>query len=111
MSYKRWDIVLIKFPFTDLSEYKLRPALVISNEKFNDHDNLMLIGIYGNKWLTEYSMKLEQDDLKEWKLKKQSFFRFHNIFSLHKNLIEKNVAKLKGKKLDKIKDKVCDYLT
>lgn len=110
MKYKKWDIVLIKFPFTDLSNYKLRPALVISNEDYNKWENLMLLWIYWNKSISEYSMKLEQKDLKNWKLNKQSYFRFHNIFSLHKDLIEKEVAKLKDRSLEKIKHKLCDFV-
>ena len=110
MDYKKWDIFLIKFPFTDLSNYKLRPALVISNWSFNKNDNIMLIWIYLNRWLKDYSMEIDQDDLKEWKMKKQSYFRFQNIFSLDKNLVERKVAELKNKQLDKIKDKFCDFL-
>jgi len=110
MKYKKWDIVLIKFPFTDLSNYKLRPALIISNSSFNKNDNLMFIWIYWNKWIDEYSSKIEQNDLKKWELNKQSYFRYHNIFSLHKNLIDKKIWEVKNKKLYKIKDKFCDFL-
>ena len=35
--YSRGDIVLVAFPFTDLSSTKRRPALVVSPNGFNDH--------------------------------------------------------------------------
>ena len=40
--YRRGDIILVQFPFTDLSSSKLRPALVISQHK----DDLIILGIF-----------------------------------------------------------------
>lgn len=110
MNYKQWDIVLIRFPFTDLTNYKLRPALVISNSEFNKYDNLMLIWIYWNKWNINYSLPIKQDNLNNWKLKKLSFFRFQNIFSLEKSLIDRKVANLKKDCLEIVNKKIICFL-
>ena len=33
--YKRGDVVLVPFPFSDQTETKKRPAIVISSDKYN----------------------------------------------------------------------------
>jgi len=44
--YRRGDIVLLSFPFTDLSSSKRRPALVISPDSYNEQgQDVVLIAI------------------------------------------------------------------
>ena len=46
MSYKRGDVVLVRFPFTDLTTTKKRPALVISTDLYNQSQiNLIIAAI------------------------------------------------------------------
>jgi mRNA interferase MazF len=39
------DVVLVHFPFTDVSGSKLRPALIVSGDSFNKGDDRVLIPI------------------------------------------------------------------
>ena len=110
MILEKGEIVLVKFPFTDLQNYKLRPALVISNSNFNDLENIMLIWIFWNRWIEKYSYKLENSFLENWKMNKQSYLRLQNIFTLHKSLIYKKVAKMKEVNFKEIDKKLCDFI-
>jgi len=110
MNFTQWEIVYIKFPFTDLSNYKLRPALIISNNNYNKKDNLMLIWIFWNEWIVDFSLRLDENDLDSWKMLKQSFLRFQNIFSLDKNLVERKIWKVNKVFLQNIWMKLNSYI-
>jgi mRNA interferase MazF len=45
MSYRQGDIIWVDFPFTDGSQSKPRPALIISNETINDTGDYILVQI------------------------------------------------------------------
>jgi len=34
-NYRKWDIIIVPFPFTDLTTVKKRPALVVSPDNYN----------------------------------------------------------------------------
>ncbi len=105
------DIVIINFPFTSLVSSKIRPALIISNEKFNQKGvNLMLLAISTQPGQSFYSAKLTQADLTKGTLLKPSFIRFSNILSLEKKLIIKKVGELSSKKSKLIIQKLIDFL-
>lgn len=110
MNFIQWEIVYIKFPFTNLSNYKLRPALIISNDTYNKKDNLIFIWIFWNEWIQDFSLPVDESDLESWKMLKQSFLRFQNIFTLDKDLVERKVWKLQKEKLIIIDKKLRNYI-
>ncbi len=101
---KQGDIVPISFPFSDLSARKIRPALVLSNNSYNKHRNLILAGIYGKA--TPRSIPLTNTDLVHKKLNKDSFISLQNIFSAERTLVGKPIDSLSGKTLAVVLQKV-----
>ncbi len=91
---KQGDVVIIEFPFSDLTEKKLRPAVVLSNETYNKHKNVVLAGIYGKK--QPCSIAITNKDLQSKRLLKESFISLQNIFSIERSLV--------GKKIDSLVD-------
>lgn len=42
MAYQTGDIVLVPFPFTDLSAARVRPALLVSSTEYNRSDDVIV---------------------------------------------------------------------
>ena len=49
MALQRGDVVLVPFPFSDLSATKVRPAIVVSSSLYHAHEpDLILVAITSN---------------------------------------------------------------
>ena len=46
--YKKWDIILVPFPFTNLSATKKRPALVVSPDEYNIGQDVIIAFMTSN---------------------------------------------------------------
>ncbi len=45
MAYARGDVVLVPFPFTDLSASRVRPAVVVSSEDYNVQSSDLIVAM------------------------------------------------------------------
>ena len=97
------DIVVVPFPFSDLSNYKKRPALVIATLK---GDDLILCQITSQSISDEYAMLLSSEDLVSGNLKRKSNIRPNRIFTADGNIILYKVGNLKEGKMTEVVSKL-----
>lgn len=96
MDLKQRDIVLLSFPFSDLSASKVRPVIVISNDGYNrDSEDFIAVPLTSNLREREYSILVTQKDLETGKLIVDSRARTDRVFSVSKNLVRMNIGKVK----------------
>ena len=105
--FMRGDVVVVNFPFTDLSEVKRRPALVL---KVVDNEDLILCQITSRFKQDRFSIPLSSDDFLSGSLPKESFIRPNRIFTLHKDLILKKAGEIKTKKLVNVIAEIISFL-
>ena len=96
-SYKRGDVVLVPFPFTDLSSAKQRPALVVSADAFNStRDDVLVAAITSQipAQLAADEFMIPAGELAECGLPKPSILRLSKLVALHRQLVFKRVGAL-----------------
>jgi mRNA interferase MazF len=92
---KQRDIILIPFPFSDLSTSKRRPAIIISNSSYNTHnDDVICCAITSNPRNYAGCVPITNADLDEGQLNNESQIKPTKVFTLSRNLIIKPLAKL-----------------
>ena len=100
------DIIVIPFPFSDLSNSKRRPALVIANIK---GDDLILCQIT-SKRSDEYSISLDKTDLINKKLE-FSNIRTNRLFTADKSIVIYKLDHLKNNKIKQVEEKLIELFT
>lgn len=107
-TFIRGDVVVVPFPFSDLSNSKKRPAIVLANL---EGDDLILGQITSQNVFDSYSVNLESSDFSEGNLNNKSNVRPNKIFTADKNIINYKIGKLKDQKINEIINNVVEILT
>lgn len=90
-------IVLVPFPFDDLSSQKVRPALCLTNEiQPYGHVVLALITskIQSNPSSTDFVLDKNDTDFSQTGLKVSSMIRLHRLMTISKTAIQRQLGKL-----------------
>ena len=104
MNFQKFDIVLVDFPFTDLSITKKRPALVI---KHLEGDNTILCQITTKRRaIQKYEVYLPKGGCKG-DVRFNSYIYLDMIFTLHKNLIYEKIGNISD---SSVKEKINNKL-
>ena len=82
--FVKGDVVIIPFPFTDLSDNKKRPAFVVADLPGND---IIVCQITSKAKTDSHVLPLEARDFISGGLPVDSFIRPNKIFTADKNII------------------------
>jgi mRNA interferase MazF len=98
--YEQCEVVIIPFPYSDLTGSKKRPALIISNEKLNETQDRICCLITSN--IHKNDLKITKTDLEEGSLPFSSAIRPHRLFTINEQIIEKKICKINKKFHDQL---------
>jgi mRNA interferase MazF len=106
------DILLVPFPFSDQSGRKVRPVIVISNDRFNENSSdLLVVGVTSNISKDRHTLNLDNKDLEEGKLFTKCCIKVENILRMDKQLVVKKIGKIKNEKLEAIRKVIIEIIS
>lgn len=101
------DVVVVPFPFSDLTQAKRRPALVISTLEGND---LILCQITSQSVKDNYAISLDDKDFETGGLKQSSNVRPNRIFTADIHIVLYKAGNLKIEKISEVIEKVVEII-
>ena len=105
--FVKGDIVVVPFPFSDLSANKKRPALVLADLA---GDDIVLCQITSQNTRDTYAIALTDTDMINGSLKQMSYIRPNRIFTADKNIILYKIGSLNATKAQSVRDKIVMLL-
>lgn len=97
VAYAQGDVILVPFPYTDLSAAKQRPALVLSNAAFNAASpDLVVCAMTSNLMDSGHSVLVGPQDMETGALKVPSRVKVGNVASLEKRIVRKRLGRVKA---------------
>jgi mRNA interferase MazF len=101
------DIVVVPFPFSDLTRSKRRPALVIAEL---EADDLILCQITSHEIRDKYAIQIAENDFESGILKQRSNIRPNRIFTADRRIVMYRAGHLKSNKIIEVTGKIIDIL-
>ncbi|MBN2503339.1 MAG: type II toxin-antitoxin system PemK/MazF family toxin [Anaerolineales bacterium] len=99
------QVVLVPFPFSDLSRTKMRPAIVLAE---SGRDDWILCQVTSNPYGDEKAIMLVDKDFQSGSLRVTSYARPGKLFTANASLMSETVGTLKRATIKKLIDGVIE---
>jgi mRNA interferase MazF len=109
MKYSQGDIILLPYPFTDLSNTKQRPAVIISKDSVNKQ-NFIVAKITSVIRGDRFSFPIAPIDI-DRELKYDSEVRTNEVFTVSQTLIIKKFASFKKESIKRLTEDIKDNIS
>ncbi|MDX9959657.1 MAG: type II toxin-antitoxin system PemK/MazF family toxin [Spirochaetia bacterium] len=106
-SFAVGDVVLVRFPFSDLSGSKLRPVVVLANSGRGDW---VLCQVTSKAYADASAIFVPAESYSSGTLDKDSYIRPGKLFTANESIIVKKIAVLKVPKTKELQNSVMRLL-
>jgi mRNA interferase MazF len=101
------DVVVVPFPFTDLTSQKVRPALVLASL---DRGDVLLCQITSKPSTHRNVMRVDQPDFSEGGLPRKSYILPQRLVTASSGIVRRRAGKISERKLSDIRHAVCQVV-
>jgi len=105
--FVKGDVVVVPFPFSDLTRAQRRPALVIAEL---EGDDLILCQITSQSVRDSYAVPIDESDFETGALRQKSNVRPNRIFTADRHIILYRVGHLNPEKMDQVIGEIVGFL-
>ena len=105
--FVKGDVVVLPFPFSDLSQTKRRPALVVAEA---GGDELLLCQITSQTIRDRHAVAVDVADFRSGSLNKQSNVRPNRIFTADAGIMAYSAGRLNDAKTNEVIEKLVTLL-
>ena len=105
--FVKGDVVVVLFPFSDLSCAKKRPALVIAAL---DGDDVILCQITSQLKTDQYAISLIADNFSSGSLRRESNVRPNRLFTADTRIIQYRAGHLKDQAIEPVINRIIGIL-
>ena len=105
--FVKGDVVVIPFPFSDLSQSRRRPALVLAPLQGND---TILCQITSKNIKDNYAISVDEADFESGSLKQAGNIRPNRLFTADTHIILYRIGIIKKNKLNQVINKVVEII-
>ena len=105
--FVKGEVIVIPFPFSDLTQAKRRPALIIAEL---EGDDLILCQITSQRIKDKYAVEISDKDFETGGLRQPSNVRPNRIFTADSHIVLYRIGNLKKTKLNEIIEKVVEII-
>lgn len=102
------DVVVLPFPFSDLTDNKKRPALVLADLK---GDDIIVCLITSQNTKDSYAIPLTNSDFASGSLKQNSNIRPNRVFTADSSIVLYRIGTLEMTKIEKVAEKVIEIFS
>ena len=104
--YEQRDVVLIPFPYSDLTGAKQRPAVIVSNEKLK---NDFICCLVTSKQSAD-GLQISDSSFENGSLPFKSWVKPQRLFTINDAIIKKRLCRIRTSFHNKIVDRINEYM-